>query len=181
PTRTRRSRRYSRPPLARRQPARPHPPDSQSKARTHAGSRLWRRNAAGPNREAESLRQHPWGTFLLLRRVYRRLDSHSLEGCRHLGENLEADWDAPLVHDEGWLMNVRADLTWSSYPKTPEGAGNLLQHPREVLPTKGLLSRGHGIGCDHLFGCSRESAYTAWMVDRGRHAVGDRHLDLDSE
>jgi hypothetical protein len=40
PTRTRRSRRCSRPPPARRQQARPHRLDSQSKARTHAGSRL---------------------------------------------------------------------------------------------------------------------------------------------
>ena len=118
PTRTRRSRRYNRTAPARRQPARPHRLDSQSKARTHAGSRLWQRHGAAPSRQAQ------------------RSDRRPLEGGRHVSENLDADRDAPLVHDKGWLMNVRADLTWGSHTEAPQGPWNLPQHPGEVLPTK---------------------------------------------
>jgi hypothetical protein len=59
----------------------------------------------------------------------RPLDRRSLEGGRDLGEHLEADGDAPLIHHEGWLVNVWADLPWGSYAKTRQCARNLLQHP----------------------------------------------------
>src|SRR4029453_9795364 len=78
-------------------------------------------------------------------------------------------------------MNVRADLTRGSYTKAPQGTGNLLQHPGEIPPPKGLLSCGQRIRSEHLFGCSGESAYAAWMVDRGRHAFGNRNTHLDPE
>jgi hypothetical protein len=51
-------------------------------------------------------------------RSCQRLDRRALEGGSHFGENLEAGRNAPLIDDEVWLVNVRADLTWSSDAKT---------------------------------------------------------------